>query len=623
MGGINDGLEPARGTFSQHNRRDHFGSAPATSSTIVEPPRPAKPGHEWVWFPAGYWAERVVVETPAKDFMKGFRWRNRTSARESSSPDLEPGRQLSPRYLGDVRTPMPSSGQSFAEAARRPSLQRHGTRSESYTTTYYRMPNPPLPSPYLSEDSLVQSLQGWPSPARRGTSSSNSGNLSKTSRLSRNSPLIVVEEPPSPPNPVPPQSLPLDPEGTPPTDSSQTTLRDTKQKRSLMSKLHLSDPRVQGKKSNQTGNIDHSTSALEKYPSNTTVASSISPLLTGETKKPHRQWAKKLFGMSVWHRKTSGGSEPSATSAMREILRGSSPLSSPNSGHGHSCDSPHAWCSPFPGGEATRVKTPPIHVNTPDLKPRSFFFDINAPANAEAHRSNTSSASLPNHLNGGKPPQRVSSRNHSPFDGDRNRHGGSSPQTNNSAHDSDHLRRQAVSRNRGRQLQSHIQQGHHGDPAHQQQQSSGGGERTDRWPAKEWWEVPVATPSYEKMMSPCAFEFDLPEHLPSSPMCPANKRHKSGGTGVCVYHGRRKKSIGSAATASTTTTAAAAGAGGRDDRNENAKVQKNLGGPGFGTVTGTGTGTGTGRLWDTETTTEGGSVGSDTDFESEQDDLWT
>lgn len=37
-----------------------------------------------------------------------------------------------------------------------------------------------------------------------------------------------------------------------------------------------------------------------------------------------------------------------------------------------------------------------------------------------------------------------------------------------------------------------------------------------------------------------AFRFDLPEHLPSSPMCPANKRHKSGGTGVCVYHGRAK-----------------------------------------------------------------------------------
>ena len=58
----------------------------------------------------------------------------------------------------------------------------------------------------------------------------------------------------------------------------------------------------------------------------------------------------------------------------------------------------------------------------------------------------------------------------------------------------------------------------------------------------EWWEVPVAVPRWEDMRASRTFEFDLPEHLPNSPMCPANKKHKSGGTGVCVYHGRRKKS---------------------------------------------------------------------------------
>lgn len=58
--------------------------------------------------------------------------------------------------------------------------------------------------------------------------------------------------------------------------------------------------------------------------------------------------------------------------------------------------------------------------------------------------------------------------------------------------------------------------------------------------AKEWWEVPVAVPRYAAM-APASFEFDMPEHLSNSPMCPANTRHKSGGTGVCVYHGRRKR----------------------------------------------------------------------------------
>ncbi|KAH9242089.1 hypothetical protein CCHR01_17871 [Colletotrichum chrysophilum] len=37
------------------------------------------------------------------------------------------------------------------------------------------------------------------------------------------------------------------------------------------------------------------------------------------------------------------------------------------------------------------------------------------------------------------------------------------------------------------------------------------------------------------------FEFDIPEHLPSSPMCPTNPKHPSGGKGMCVYHGRRRE----------------------------------------------------------------------------------
>ena len=36
------------------------------------------------------------------------------------------------------------------------------------------------------------------------------------------------------------------------------------------------------------------------------------------------------------------------------------------------------------------------------------------------------------------------------------------------------------------------------------------------------------------------FELNVPEHLPSSPLCPRNPKHKSGGKGVCVYHGRNK-----------------------------------------------------------------------------------
>ncbi|KAM0082904.1 hypothetical protein ACKRZS_004846 [Fusarium odoratissimum] len=57
----------------------------------------------------------------------------------------------------------------------------------------------------------------------------------------------------------------------------------------------------------------------------------------------------------------------------------------------------------------------------------------------------------------------------------------------------------------------------------------------------EWWEKmpkkPVRRSPFQERIP---FEFQLPEHLPSSPMCPTNEKHVSGGAGICVYHGRRK-----------------------------------------------------------------------------------
>ena len=48
---------------------------------------------------------------------------------------------------------------------------------------------------------------------------------------------------------------------------------------------------------------------------------------------------------------------------------------------------------------------------------------------------------------------------------------------------------------------------------------------------KEWWEAPVTVHPWG---TESGFEFDIPEHMPSSPMCPANVKHKSKGKGICV-----------------------------------------------------------------------------------------
>ncbi|KAI4101492.1 MAG: hypothetical protein L6R37_004901 [Teloschistes peruensis] len=58
----------------------------------------------------------------------------------------------------------------------------------------------------------------------------------------------------------------------------------------------------------------------------------------------------------------------------------------------------------------------------------------------------------------------------------------------------------------------------------------------------EWFRVKVAIDEQQadEGARERAFELNVPEHLPSSPLCPRNPKHRSGGKGMCVYHGRNK-----------------------------------------------------------------------------------
>lgn len=115
------------------------GTTSPVSALGLDPPRPAKDGMEWVWFPEGYWAEREVrpLELTSKG-SKSWRWRSR-SGKSPSGAESSPSRGQSPKTVVQLGEPGKPMG-----------LPPHP-------------PPPPklaLPqSPYLSEAQHVQSLQ--------------------------------------------------------------------------------------------------------------------------------------------------------------------------------------------------------------------------------------------------------------------------------------------------------------------------------------------------------------------------------------------------------------------------------------------------------------------------------
>lgn len=136
-------LEPQGGP--SHSPTSDRPSNTRAAPQVYDPPRLPKEGYEWVWFPAGYWAEREVVELP-RQLRKAesdttanswpFKWRKR-SGKGSSSGGLTQDSAHSPSQ----RT-MP--GENLPGTASPPPRPRQLA---------------PLASPYLSEAAQVESLQ--------------------------------------------------------------------------------------------------------------------------------------------------------------------------------------------------------------------------------------------------------------------------------------------------------------------------------------------------------------------------------------------------------------------------------------------------------------------------------
>lgn len=53
---------------------------------------------------------------------------------------------------------------------------------------------------------------------------------------------------------------------------------------------------------------------------------------------------------------------------------------------------------------------------------------------------------------------------------------------------------------------------------------------------KDWFRIRMEMIISEP--EPEQFDLNVPEHLAGSPLCPLNVKHRSGGKGICVYHGR-------------------------------------------------------------------------------------
>ncbi|OTB08188.1 hypothetical protein M426DRAFT_317290 [Hypoxylon sp. CI-4A] len=499
---------------SRRSMKETFISAPVTPNTYIDPPRPAKEGHEWVWFPAGYWAERELVEAPRK-VMRHFKWRKR-SGKSSSRRDTQDDPEHSPNYLWDhwSRTPLalPSpflTEEAHVQSLQRPPLDRQGTSSESGGSTFplNRSLQTPLPSPYLTEEAHVQSLQRSPLSYQDDEYDTS---LPQLVMPTQSSPLTETRGSDS----ATPTAASAEPTGTSFTSFFHLSpgSAEARHKKSFMSRL-LPEHKSKMKKTHSDNDAaaamayDYTTNTIEgarvrllshsQSHSPVPIMSRVASLLRDEINKKPRSagaggsssgnggsgWSRslKLFGKSPWHRKASAGSEASASSSVRDVLRGRTPVASPVS----DIEPVNSFCVQFPGGEAKRIKTPPLReIGHHTKRPRSFFFDISTPS--PRYKSGS--------ISSGESSEGIGTPYRSP------------PPTANIVVEQDKT-----------------------------------DEKKKRDSGKEWWDVPVAVPQYEAM-GHRTFQFDMPEHLPSSPMCPANKKHKSGGTGVCVYHGRRKRS---------------------------------------------------------------------------------
>ncbi|CAG8957553.1 hypothetical protein HYFRA_00010419 [Hymenoscyphus fraxineus] len=428
-----------RGDISDWNEKVHNESSdtirkpcgPSPSlSNFTDPPRPAKEGMEWVWFPEGYWAERERRELfSTSEKQTSFqKWFNRKD---------DQSEEISPTLIPQIKI-----GSVTANSRRESTMSR-----KSLTATI----------------------------AKSG----------KKSRLSS-----------------------ADKEGI--YDKTKRTIESKilrrKQTPSGSAESEKISPRHP--KSRTTMLLEGTSTQLEKVRKELLELQQIhtQPRRTFTSRTPASPETRRRRGRAPWHRRQSNESMWSVSSSVHKILMGKSPAASPASASDRSTtksllndqgkhvgpklltgflvDPLNPKKDTFLPSEATRIKTPPMTPGTPPTipPPRGFFYDNNT-------LSPNFSPRLSPSIDG--PEQQVTTNT-----------SGSPISTPGSR-----LPFTGIKRSNGLRHKRKVE-----------------------------------GPGYGEFATG-KFEIEIPEHLPNSPLCPKNPRHKSGGTGICVYHGRAIREV--------------------------------------------------------------------------------
>ncbi|CEF88412.1 hypothetical protein FGSG_05228 [Fusarium graminearum PH-1] len=374
----------------------------------------------------GYWAERqLMAQRKSNSSRSFFRWRNHSTTKSASESDV---RDL-------------SLGSPLASLSAPPNF--HG-----FEPPQQRPPS----SPFVSESAHVFSLQ-HPSTNLFSDNTQDFSSVSQSVDRDSTDSISPMH------NWVPSRKT-----DTPPSTPRSSGSLYGKAKKSIGSKLKFRI-RKEATPYSAMPEHEHQCSTVGDTRNYTTMHQITKTGSYFKDDVSRIKLRRRFFGRPPWGRKESGDSYSSVTSSVREILKGETPPPS----LGSSSASLRVNCvdSPYPGGEARRIKTPPLTDGAVNCRPRSFFTETITSTDLDEVDIHGSS-----------------SRRHS--------------------------------------LQIVCHKSYSPDSA-------------------EWREkIPKQPVRRSPHEGPAPFEFQLPEHLPSSPMCPANEKHVGGGKGVCVYHGRRK-----------------------------------------------------------------------------------